>query len=134
MSWKTTSAGTIVLVAAAAILYQLLYITQTQQNAIIFRGGHEYPTAPAVVPLSQDELNAFRRDGFLLKKKVIYGEELKELMEDPITRVARSRIGCFEVPFPSSRRKYGDRIRSLLSWPLSRPWSPFRPNYWKPSR
>ena len=72
--WLKTS----LLVALVAGSFQLYSVIQT--TTIKFRGGTQYPASPPIANVTDAEKEAFHRDGFILKKGLFQGEELKELI------------------------------------------------------
>jgi hypothetical protein len=72
--WLKTS----LLAALAAGSFQLYSVLQP--SPIKFRGGTPYPAIPPTAALTNEEKEAFHRDGFILKKGLFQGDELKELI------------------------------------------------------
>jgi len=77
--WKSALA---ILALVAALVYQYALQSHDKKGPrITFRGGNDYPAIPQAAELSPPEIAAFRRDGFLLLKHVISGDELAELRQ-----------------------------------------------------
>jgi hypothetical protein len=75
MLWVKTSL-LVALVAGSVQLYSII-----QPTTIKFRGGAHYPAKPpTAASLTNAEKEAFHRDGFILKKGLFQGDELKELV------------------------------------------------------
>jgi hypothetical protein len=84
-----TKMSLLVALAVAGVSVQLYSILQpTTTPTIKFRGGTRYPANPPTTTattgtanlLTNAEKEAFHRDGFLLKKGLFQGDELKELV------------------------------------------------------
>ena len=73
--WKAAAVAALI----AALAFR--YIVSQSSGSITFRGGQDYPAPPQPAALlTPDEIAAFRRDGFLLKKRAVGGAELEELV------------------------------------------------------
>jgi len=57
-----------------------LYSIIIHPTTIKFRGGAQYPAKPSPANLTNEEKEAFHRDGFILKKGLFQGDELKDLI------------------------------------------------------
>ena len=73
------------LVTALLAASAQLYMTKTKKarTSIKFRGGAQYPSIPKYTSdiLSEAEHEAFKRDGFIIKKGLLKDNELKEVVD-----------------------------------------------------
>ncbi|KAL3941139.1 MAG: hypothetical protein SGBAC_004452 [Bacillariaceae sp.] len=94
--WQT---AVIVTLAVIAELVQLHQSKAQSQGILQFRGGAKHPKSP--VPssiISQKELEEYHRDGFILKKGLLQGEELSQLMEGAEEIYATSNQKDVNIP------------------------------------
>lgn len=76
--WK----GALVVAVVAAVAYSIVNQQQQSTTSISFGGTLGYPTKPPeAANLTPEEIADFHRDGFLLKKGVVSGDQLHELVE-----------------------------------------------------
>ncbi|CAJ1946730.1 unnamed protein product [Cylindrotheca closterium] len=78
--WQTA------IIVAAAVILEVVQLHQSKaqsQDAIRFRGGAKHPKTPPLpsVTITPTELTEYHRDGFVLKKGLLQGEELSKLMD-----------------------------------------------------
>mmetsp|Transcript_18981 Transcript_18981/g.28119 ORF Transcript_18981/g.28119 Transcript_18981/m.28119 type:complete len:369 (-) Transcript_18981:120-1226(-) len=93
------------LLAASAQLYMT---KRARPESIKFRGGAQYPSIPKYTSdiLSEAEHEAFKRDGFIIKKGLLKGKELTEVI-DAGEIYYKAKLTSLQKIFSSSFAKLG---------------------------